>query len=70
MREPRQVLREFGTVIDDSVEVRVHDSTAELRYMVLPRRPPGSEGMSEEQLAQLVTRDSMIGVSEVTMEAR
>lgn len=70
VREPRQVLREFGTVIADDVEVRVHDSTAELRYLVLPRRPTGSDGMSEEQLAQLVTRDSMIGVSEVTMAAR
>ncbi len=69
VKDPRQVLREFGTVIDDSVEVRVHDSTAELRYLVLPHRPAGSEQMSEEQLAQLVTRDSMIGVSEVRLEA-
>ena len=69
VKDPRQVLREFGTEIDDSVEVRVHDSTAELRYLVLPRRPAGSERMSEQQLAQLVTRDSMIGVSEVRLEA-
>ena len=57
------VLAEFGTVIPDGVEVRVHDSTADLRYIVLPMRPPGSEGLSEEALAKLVTRDSLIGVS-------
>jgi nitrile hydratase len=61
--DPRGVLREFGTVIDDEVEVRVWDSTAELRYLVLPERPAGTEGFSEEQLAELVTRDSMIGVT-------
>ena len=61
--DPRGVLREFGTVIGDDVEVRVWDSTAELRYLVLPERPPGTEDFSEEQLAELVTRDSMIGVS-------
>ena len=60
--DPRGVLREFGTVIGDEVEVRVWDSTAELRYLVLPERPAGTEGFSEEQLAELVTRDSMIGV--------
>ena len=60
--EPRDVLAEFGTVLDDSVEVRVHDSTADLRYLVLPERPAGTEGWSEEDLATLVTRDSMIGV--------
>ena len=63
VREPRVVLAEFGTVIPDGVEVRVHDSTADLRYIVLPMRPPGSEGLSEEALAKLVTRDSLIGVS-------
>jgi nitrile hydratase len=63
VREPREVLAEFGTTVPDDVEVRVHDSTAELRYMVLPMRPEGSEGMSEEELAKLVTRDSMIGVT-------
>jgi nitrile hydratase subunit alpha len=60
--DPRGVLREFGTVVGDEVEVRVWDSTAELRYLVLPERPPGTEGFTEEQLAELVTRDAMIGV--------
>ena len=63
VREPRAVLAEFGTEIPDDVEVRVHDSTADLRYIVLPMRPPGSEGLSEDVLATLVTRDSLIGVS-------
>ena len=63
IREPRAVLREFGTEIADDVEVRVHDSTADLRYMVLPMRPDGADGMSEAQLAELVSRDSMIGVT-------
>jgi len=61
--DPRGVLREFGTIVGDEVEVRVWDSTAELRYLVLPERPPGTEGFTEEQLAELVTRDSMIGVT-------
>ncbi len=61
--EPRAVLREFGLELDDSVEVRVWDSSADVRYMVLPQRPPGSEGMSEAELAELVIRDSMIGVA-------
>lgn len=60
--EPRKVLAEFGTQIPDDVEVRVHDSTAMVRYMVLPRRPTGTDGFSEDQLAALVTRDAMIGV--------
>jgi nitrile hydratase len=60
--EPRKVLAEFGTTIPDEVEVRVHDSTAMVRYLVLPRRPDGTEHYSEEQLATLVTRDTMIGV--------
>ena len=63
VREPRAVLAEFGTVIPDDVELRVHDSTADLRYMVLPARPDGTEGWKEEALAGLVTRDCMIGVS-------
>jgi nitrile hydratase len=62
VREPRAVLREFGTELPDGVALRVHDSTAELRYMVLPRRPEGTEGLSEDALAELVTRDCMIGV--------
>ena len=61
VRDPRGVLAEFGVELDDDVEVRVWDSTAELRYMVLPQRPPGTEGLNEEQLAKLVTRNSMIG---------
>ena len=61
---PRSVMREFGLELDDQVQVRVVDSTADLRYLVLPRRPAGTEGMAEEELAALVTRDSMIGVTE------
>ena len=64
--EPRAVLREFGVALPDDVEVRVWDSTAEIRYLVLPERPAGTEGLDEEQLAELVTRDSMIGVARVT----
>lgn len=63
VREPRAVLAEFGTAIPDDVEVRVHDSTADLRYLVLPMRPEGSEGLDRDALAQLVTRDCLIGVS-------
>lgn len=63
VREPRALLAEFGTVLADDVTVRVHDSTADMRYMVLPLRPPGTENLTEEQLADLVTRDSMIGVT-------
>ncbi len=63
VREPRKVLAEFGTEIPEAVEVRVHDSTADLRYMVIPRRPLGSDGLDEAALAELVTRDSMIGVA-------
>jgi nitrile hydratase subunit alpha len=61
VREPRAVMREFGLEVGDEVEVLVHDSTADLRYMVLPMRPPGTEGMDEEELSKLVTRDSLIG---------
>jgi nitrile hydratase len=67
--DPRGVLRELGTDLPDQVEVRVWDSTAEIRYLVLPERPPGTESWSEEQLADLVTRDSMIGVEKVVMPA-
>jgi nitrile hydratase len=63
VREPRKVLAEFGTEMPDDVEVRVHDSTADLRFLVIPQRPAGTEAMSEDELAALVTRDSMIGVS-------
>ncbi len=59
--DPRGVLKEFGVDVPESRQVRVWDSTAEIRYLVIPQRPQGSEGMSEEQLARLVTRDSMVG---------
>jgi nitrile hydratase alpha subunit len=61
--EPRAVLKEFGTNLADEVALRVHDSNADMRYLVLPMRPPGTEGWSEERLAELVTRDCMVGVS-------
>ncbi len=64
VREPRAVLAEFGTELAAGVEVRVHDSTAELRYLVLPLRPAGTDDWSEAALADLVTRDAMIGVAE------
>jgi nitrile hydratase len=65
--DPRGVLREFGLALPEDVEVRVWDSTAELRYLVLPERPAGSEKLSEEALAALVTRDAMVGVAKVTL---
>jgi nitrile hydratase len=68
VREPRAVLAEFGTLIPEHVEVRVHDSTAMVRYMVLPRRPEGTDHYTEEQLAALVTRDTMIGVVEASTQ--
>jgi nitrile hydratase len=63
--DPRGVLREFGVEVSETTEVRVWDSTAEIRYLVLPERPKGTENMSEEQLAELVTRNSMIGVAKI-----
>ena len=60
VREPRAVLAEFGTVIPDDVEIRVSDSTAQVRYLVLPKRPDRTDELDEEQLAALVTRDAMI----------
>jgi nitrile hydratase len=63
VREPRRVLREFGLDLPDDVTVRVHDSNADMRYLVLPMRPAGTEAFGEEELAPLVTRDSMIGVT-------
>jgi nitrile hydratase alpha subunit len=62
VNDPRGVMREFGLALSDNVEVRVHDSTADIRYLVLPFRPKGTEGLSEAELARLVTRDSLIGV--------
>jgi nitrile hydratase len=70
VRDPRGVLKEFGVELGPEVEVRVWDSTSEIRYLVLPERPKGSEGMREEDLAALVTRDAMIGVAKVTLPKR
>jgi len=61
VREPRSVLAEFGVELSDDIDVRVHDSTAELRYMILPQRPEGTDGWPEEKLAALITRDSLVG---------
>ena len=63
VREPRAVLAEFGLRVPESVQIRVHDSTADMRYMVLPMRPKGTEGWDEARLAGIVTRDAMIGVA-------
>src|ERR1700730_10488544 len=65
--DPRGVLREFGLELDEDVEIRVWDSTSEMRYLVLPERPAGTEGMSEDELAELVTRDAMIGTAKVSL---
>ncbi len=67
VRDPRGVLKEFGLELPEATEVRVWDSTAELRYLVLPERPPGSEGMNENALAALVSRDAMIGTAKVVL---
>ena len=67
--EPRKVLQEFGLRLDEATEIKVWDSSAEIRYMVLPERPAGTEGMTEEELVKLVTRDSMIGVAKAKMSA-
>ena len=64
IREPRVVLEQFGAPVADDVEVRVHDSTADMRYLILPKRPARTDGWTEEQLAKLVVRDSMIGVAQ------
>jgi nitrile hydratase len=63
VREPRAVLAEFGLNLSEKIQIRVHDSTADMRYIVLPMRPAGTEGWSEDRLAALVNRDSMIGVA-------
>jgi nitrile hydratase subunit alpha len=65
VREPRQVLAEMGLALDDDVDIRVWDSSSEVRYLVLPERPGGTSAMSEEDLAALVTRDAMVGVARV-----
>ena len=69
VKEPREVLKEFGLELGDNVEVRVWDSTAELRYLILPERPTGTVNMSEEELADIVTRNSMIGTEKITSPA-
>jgi len=69
VREPRALLKEFGVTISDDVEVRVWDSNAELRYMVLPMRPQGTENLSEDELAELVSRDAMVGTAVVEAPA-
>ena len=66
VREPRTLLSEMGLDLDDSVEVQVWDSSAENRYLVLPQRPVGTEDLSEDELAALVTRDAMVGVAKVS----
>jgi nitrile hydratase len=63
--EPREVLKEFGLALDDAVEIHVWDANSEIRYMVLPERPEGTEHLTEEELAALVTRDAMVGVAAV-----
>lgn len=67
--EPREVLKDFGVTVPDDKEVRVWDSTAEVRYLVIPERPAGTEGWSEEQLAGIVTRNAMIGTGIVGLSA-
>ena len=69
VREPRKVLEEFGTTLPEDVEVRVWDSTAETRYLVVPKRPEGTDGLDEDALTELVNRDSMIGTREVDAPA-
>ena len=69
VKEPREVLKEFGLELGDDVEVRVWDSTAELRYLILPERPAGTVNMSEAELADIVTRNSMIGAEKITTPA-
>ncbi len=67
VREPRVVLAEFGTVLPTNVAVHVHDSTADLRYLVLPMRPQGTDGWSASQLRAIVTRDAMVGVTVLSL---
>jgi nitrile hydratase len=69
VRQPRALLAELGLELGDDVEIKVHDSSSEVRYMVLPERPAGTEEMSEEELARLVTRDAMVGIAKVALPA-
>lgn len=66
VKEPRAVLAEWGTVLGDDIEVKIVDSSSEVRYLVLPERPAGTEALAEDELAELVTRDTMVGVTKVT----
>jgi nitrile hydratase len=70
VREPRKVLAEFGVNVPESVEIRVWESNSEIRYLVMPMRPAGTQGFTEEQLANMITRDSMIGVGEIKYDTR
>jgi nitrile hydratase subunit alpha len=70
VRDPSGLLAEFGTVLPEGTAIRVHDSTADLRYLVVPERPPGTDDWSEERLAALVTRDSLIGVAQALTPAQ
>jgi nitrile hydratase len=65
VKEPRKVLSEMGVELADDVQITVHDSTSEVRWLVLPERPAGTEGLSEEQLVPLITRDAMVGVARI-----
>ncbi|CAF1390705.1 unnamed protein product, partial [Rotaria sordida] len=65
-RNPRSVLKEFGTVLPNDMKIQVHDSTSDLRYLVIPRHPAATQNWSREQLLSIVTRDSMVGVCDVT----
>ena len=67
VRDPRAVLTEFGTDVGLDREIRVHDSTADMRYLVVPMRPDGTDDWSEDQLAEIVTRDAMVGVTEIRL---
>jgi nitrile hydratase len=69
VREPRAVLSEFGVTLGSDVDVRIWDSSAEIRYMVIPERPKGTEKLGEDDLAKLVTRDSLIGVAKIAAPA-
>jgi nitrile hydratase subunit alpha len=69
VREPRALLAEMGLDLGDEVEIRIWDSSSEVRYFVLPERPAGTEAMSEEELAGLVTRDAMVGIAKVAAPA-
>ncbi len=70
VREPRVVMAEFGLVLEDDVQLRVWDSSAELRYLVLPERPAGTEGLTETELVRLVTRNAMVGIERVSVATR